>query len=209
MELAEIVLVTISNNADDMVCIDEVLINENAAFLTNNLIGNEGDCEGHVGACSPSAYAVLSWPVCSAEIFNERKQSETIGMHAEERFTADCNNDNRLLETDCSASQTIEATKERSYGFEQGISRSWSMTTALEFEFSASGLTGGPSTTISYEYQVGTELHLSSNQNVGSSSGISHECQGSASVPPMSSLRYSVILQVLLCLCLLCMCMCR
>ena len=92
LELEEIVLVTIANDNSAMLCIDEILINEKKAFLINNLIGhpNSADCTRHVEACTTSSYAVLSWPVCSAEVINQRTETEITGESQSNLITAVC-----------------------------------------------------------------------------------------------------------------------
>ena len=61
-EFVEISFVTITNSETDMVCIDEVQINDQKAYLSNHFIASSAsDCEGHGNTCSEQLNAVLSW----------------------------------------------------------------------------------------------------------------------------------------------------
>eukprot|EP01084_Bolivina_argentea_P207405 353865_1 len=203
-QFVEIALISLSNSAKDMICIDEIEINDQKTFLSNYFLGSD-DCLEH--KCTKTMYAVVSWPICSAEIIGVRA-SNTIQSSADAIIsTAQCSNQNRLFDVACSVSQYYETSTEMSFELQTG--EVTSVGSSFEGSFSI-----GMSATTSFEvgigikYEVGVSLETSYSfswsksegidtynlrtHSNGNSSTFGETCEGSVSVPPLNSLMYTV-----------------
>ncbi len=204
--IQDITLVSIGNNnqdaLDDLICIDAVTIDDKEArYLSSNWIGI--DTEN--GINSPQSYAIYKYPVCGTEITDIRlaNTDSLTNLHSNE-ITQDsvitgykCSNNNRLFETECSISQTVETQKtteltisagthkSKTHEFSRGISRenSWNMaigshldvTIGTEVEagaiFAKAKVSSEVNMGISMEYNWGESSRVTTNDQHGSTEG--------------------------------------
>lgn len=159
--IKNITLISIgNNNKNDNLCIDSISVQngkndkKSAVYISSNIIGGDSDAS--------SLNAIFNYPVCKTEVVGMRidYDSSTASVLEGDATIAglECSNNNRLLSSTCSISQSYELTKSTS------VSISKEDSTTKEYSWgSASSLTIGTSssTTTSDEFSFGFDQSVS------------------------------------------------
>merc|ERR1712233_43714 len=137
--IAEPEIVSVHNIGNENICIDSMSINgDRIPSLTgNNWIGANED--------STYTHAVIKAPVCKTELINVRFDLDDIFTNVENNEKSfvkmECVNNNRLIPSTCSISQSYEITNTESFTIssEESLSTtnevSWSQSETSSHEF--------------------------------------------------------------------------
>ena len=121
-KISEVTIATIGSlSSEDPLCIDSMSIDdEQSRHISNNWVG--GDSGHHILA------AVFKYPVCKTEVIGVRidYDSSTVSMLTGDSTISglECTNNNRMLSTTCSISQSYELSKTDSFSFSEDYTQS-------------------------------------------------------------------------------------